>query len=68
MAGMQFKYFVLKPKGTDIYAQASRKAMRVYANMIYKHNEELSNDLKLWADSEFSIAIMNGMHEEEESK
>jgi hypothetical protein len=52
MKGLMMKYFVLKPNGKDKYAQASRKALRAYANTIYPVNEELSRDLRAWADEE----------------
>lgn len=47
------KYFVLKPKGHDIYAKASRKAMRAYANTIEPENLALAIDLRAWADDEY---------------
>jgi hypothetical protein len=52
MEGLQMKYFVLKPKGDDVYAEASRKAMRAYAAHILNENEVLANELRAWADSE----------------
>lgn len=52
MNGIQMKYFVLKPHGTDAYAKASRAAMRAYAYSIARENPELRNDLLKWADSE----------------
>lgn len=53
MAGLKLKYFVLKPKGDDAYARASRAAMREYARMIRKKNQELSDDLLAWVEEEF---------------
>ena len=50
--GLIMKYFVLKPKGNHIYAEASRKAMRAYAAHIIKENETFANELRVWADSE----------------
>jgi hypothetical protein len=44
-------YFVLKPKGKDIYdpyAMASRTAMRTYANAIQSTNPQLAEDLRDW--------------------
>lgn len=35
MDGLMMKYFVLKPRGNDAYAAASRAAMHAYA--IEKH-------------------------------
>ena len=52
MDGLLLKYFVLKPKGTDVYAAASRSAMRAYASMIRTENLDLSNELREWADRE----------------
>ena len=52
MDGLHLKYFVLKPRGYDIYAAASRAAMRAYANMIRSDNQSLSNELREWADRE----------------
>ena len=52
MKGLIMKYFVLKPKGNDVYAEASRKAMRAYANHIHQHNKELAIELSNWADKE----------------
>lgn len=57
MSGLLMKYFVLKPKGNDIYAQASRKAMRAYATHIREANEELSDQLRSWADAEQATAL-----------
>ncbi len=56
MSGLQMKYFVLKPKGKDIYAEASRKAMRSYAAHIQGENPELTKELREWADSEYKNA------------
>jgi len=52
MDGLIMKYFVLKPKGTDQYAQASRKAMRAYATAIGGENPQLKKELREWADRE----------------
>lgn len=51
------KYFVLKPKGDDIYAAASRKAMRVYAKHVRSENPELADHLAEWADSELKNSL-----------
>jgi len=58
MEGLVMKYFVLKPKGTDIYAVASRKAMITYAQIISKENPQLSDDLILWAGEEAAKNIV----------
>jgi hypothetical protein len=52
MSGLQMKYFVLKPKGDDIYSVASRKAMRAYALAVSLDNPELCDELRNWADDE----------------
>jgi hypothetical protein len=64
MDGLLMKYFVLKPKGIDLYAQASRRAMRTYAAMIERDNETFANELRTWADAEYAQAIEDGMHAE----
>jgi len=53
MNGLVMKYFVLKPKGTDVYADASRRAMRVYAATVSMENPELTKELREWADREW---------------
>ena len=50
--GLEMKYFVLKPKGCDFYAQASRQAMRAYAEIIEGVNRQLAIELRMWADKE----------------
>ena len=50
--GFEIKYFVLKPRGTDAYAQASREAMQAYSNSIRKHDIELSEYLYDWRRDE----------------
>lgn len=62
--GLMMKYFVLKPAGTDVYAQASRRAMRSYAALIEPDNPEFAKDLREWADTEFEAALEAGMHAE----
>ena len=52
MTGLKMKYFVLKPSGDDIYAEASRKAMRAYAKHISTENPQFSTDLITWAKTE----------------
>ena len=52
MDGLLMKYFVLKPRGGDIYAKASRKAMRSYATMVGQENPTLAKQLRDWADDE----------------
>ena len=43
MSGLHMKYFVLKPKGKDKFAEASRKAMTAYAEHLLK-NVECADD------------------------
>lgn len=62
--GLLMKYFVLKPKGKDVFARASRRAMRAYAGMIAEENETFANELRAWADKEFDAAVADGMIEE----
>jgi len=50
--GLLMKYFVLKPKGKDEYARASRKALRAYALAIRFENLALCEQLRDWADRE----------------
>lgn len=57
MTGLQMKYFVLKPKGSDVYAKASRRAMRAYADMIQGDNKEFADELRAWADREHVAMI-----------
>lgn len=52
MSGLKMKYFILKPKGEDPYARASRAAMHRYAMMIESENPELAKDLMEWATNE----------------
>ena len=52
MEGLDLKYFVLKPKGDNEYAEASRAAMLAYADSIKKTNPKLANDLVDWVYNE----------------
>lgn len=58
MDGLIMKYFILKPKGIDIYAQASRAAMRAYAEMVEKENIVLAVELRNSADTEETKAFV----------
>ncbi len=51
------KYFVLKPGGSDIYAEASRLAMLEYARHIKTENKELADEIRAWALEEKGISI-----------
>jgi hypothetical protein len=57
-AGLELRYFVLKPKGRDEYARASRTAMRAYADSIESVNEQLAQDLREWARLEDKFAMV----------
>jgi hypothetical protein len=46
------KYFVLKPKGKDVYAIASREAMCRYADEIEGDNPRLADELRQWVTRE----------------
>ena len=46
------KYFVLKPKGDDPFAEASREAMKTYADTIEDEDREFALDLRAWAERE----------------
>lgn len=63
MAGLQMKYFVLKPKGTDKYAEAARKAMNTYAAVIGRENKELAKELNDWVFNETPQAPPPGTHD-----
>jgi hypothetical protein len=65
--GLMMKYFVLKPKGKDLQARASRRAMRAYAGLIAQENEQFAYELRTWADREFDAAVADGMLEELET-
>jgi hypothetical protein len=55
MEGLKMKYFVLNPHSKhafDIYAEASRKAMRAYARHIKVDNEEFAKELMRWVKTE----------------
>ena len=41
MDGLLMKYFILKPRGNNIYAKASRQAMLEYAEVIEPINQIL---------------------------
>lgn len=56
MDGLKMKYFVLKPRGGDAYAKASRAAMEAYAKVIDDENPVLAQQLKMWATDEKIVA------------
>lgn len=51
------KYFVLKPKGGDEQARASRAAMLAYAEKIKEHDQELAQQLREWVAREEVKAV-----------
>lgn len=56
--GLELKYFILKPKAKhkdDVYAKASRYAMREYASIIRVANPDLAEDLEVWANKEMDL-------------
>lgn len=62
MSGLFMKYFVLKPAGDDVYAKASRKAMRAYAWMLKSETEDteinaFADELLAWATREFDAML-----------
>lgn len=52
MSGLELRYFVLKPKGNNIHAYASRAAMKIYASIVESENPEFAQDLFNWVNSE----------------
>jgi hypothetical protein len=52
MTGLMMKYFVLKPRGNDAHAKASRAAMRTYANHMLAENRTFALELRAWVDRE----------------
>jgi len=60
MTRLRTKYFVLKPEGSDVYARASRAAMRKYADFIEEDDPSLAEDLRAWVREEAIACIENG--------
>lgn len=52
MSGLKMKYFVLKPendgKPDDVFAEASREAMLVYAKVIHETNPDFAKGVRKW--------------------
>lgn len=63
MDGLQMKYFVLKPRGSDPYAYASRAALVAYAEAIRSENSELARDLREWVLQEIKLVAREGKEE-----
>lgn len=57
---MEMKYFVLKPRGIDRHALASREAMRAYAYVIEAEDPLLAKELLRWAAMESPEDEMRG--------
>ena len=49
---LMMKYFVLKPAGKDVYAEASRAAMLCYANKIEEEDILFSDGIRAWVHEE----------------
>lgn len=49
---LEMKYFVLKPRGDDVFARASRAAMRVYADIVSDTDSHLAENLRNWVVTE----------------
>ena len=49
---LEMKYFVLKPRGKGVHAQASRLALHAYAIIIQDTDPQLALDLRTWAMKE----------------
>lgn len=56
MDGLLLKYFVLRPKGIDAHAQASREAMLAYSNRMSYSNPLLAGEIASWVKKEQSEA------------
>lgn len=54
---LYMKYFVLKPKGTDPYAKASREALVAYAESIKTHDPGLAEALWQWVDDALTKSL-----------
>lgn len=52
MTSLMMKYFVLKPRGMDWHATASRDALVAYAKAIKGHEPELAQELLDWVKKE----------------
>ena len=57
MKGLYPKYFVVKPKGSDTQAKASRAALLAYAGAVKEENPALYQDLMYWVRHETSEAL-----------
>jgi hypothetical protein len=62
MSKLEMMYFVLKPKGNDLFAEASRAAMKQYARVIGvdAENHTFRDSLIQWARDEELKALKGG--------
>ena len=51
-SGLKLKYFVLKPKGRNAYAIASRRAMLEFSRAIASEDPVLAQGLRDWVERE----------------
>ena len=68
--GLLMKYFVLKPAGDSWHAEASRAAMRAYAEHVKGVKPILAANLLQWveneeAEAEFQETLMNFPNDKE---
>lgn len=54
MAGLEMRYFVLKPRGSTQHAVASREALETYADHIESTNPQLAADIRDWIQLEIN--------------
>lgn len=62
MAGLLLKYFVLKPrskKAGDVFAIASRAALKRYADVVQKADPELATEIRQWVEAEGMRAVIH---------
>lgn len=61
---LEMKYFVLKPRGTDKFAEASRAAMLRYAAIIAETDPGMAEQLADWVHEEADKAadVRRGKH------
>ena len=54
---LMMKYFVLKPKGNDLFAKASRQAMLKYASVIRDEHPEFAAQIREWVGEEAKAVL-----------
>ena len=57
--GLKMKYFVLKPEGNNLYASASRQALKAYSEAIAPADKILAEQLLFWATKEEESARLS---------